>query len=268
MMRLLQIEWLKLSKYRPFWILTGLYFISLFLLFAGGWLILIWLESEGADFKGVKATQLPIYDFYDIWHNFSFLASIIKVIPAFVFLIMVSNEYSFKTLRQNIIDGMTRTEFLWSKILLAIAYSLVSTLFIFLLGLSMGLIFSPVKDVGSILMHIDFLWAHTLELMVFLSFTLFIGILVRRTGFALVLLFMYSLIIEPVFALWVNYKWDGPELFLPIKSINSLVPNPFTKYLLLETPDYVEMQSIFVALVWGILCNALSYALLRKRDLI
>ena len=132
MKRLLLTEWIKVKHYRPFWILTGLYFLSLLLIFAGGWLFLVWLESQGADFKNIKPTMLPIYDFYDIWHNFTYMASIVKVIPAFIFLIMVTNEYSFKTLRQNIIDGMTRKEFLYSKILLAITYSLASVLYIFL----------------------------------------------------------------------------------------------------------------------------------------
>lgn len=268
MMRLLHIEWIKIKHYKPFWILTAMYFLSLFLLFAGGWLILMWLESKGADFKGIKATQLPIYDFYDIWHNFTYLASLVKVIPAFVFLIMVTNEYSFKTLRQNIIDGMTRKEFLFSKIMLALAYSAVSFVFIMVLGLTMGMVFSPVTDFNSIIGHADFLFAHLIELYVFLSFTLFVGILIRRTGFALVLLFMYTLIIEPVLALWIGYKFDGPEMFLPIKSMNLLVPNPFTKYLLLETPTHVFWIGVMIALAWGFLFNVGSYQLLRRRDLL
>jgi len=268
MKRLLLTEWIKVKNYKPFWILTALYFLSLLLIFAGGWLFLVWLESQGADFKNIKPTMLPIYDFYDIWHNFTYMASIVKVIPAFIFLIMVTNEYSFKTLRQNIIDGMTRKEFLYSKILLAITYSLASVLFIFLAGLIMGGLFSPVKDFNSIFLHADFLFGHFLEMVVFLSFALFIGILIRRTGFALVLLFIYSLIIEPIFALWVGYKFEGPEMFLPVKAINLLVPNPFSKYILIETQEHIKWLSIVIALAWGVIFNLASYRLLRKRDLL
>lgn len=268
MKRLLLTEWIKVKNYRPFWILTGLYFLSLLLIFAGGWLLLIWLESQGADFKEIKPTQLPIYDFYDIWHNFTYMASIVKVIPAFIFLIMVTNEYSFKTLRQNIIDGMNRKEFLYSKILLALTYSIASVIFIFLAGLIMGGLFSPVKDFNSIFLHADFLLGHFLEMLVFLSLALFIGILIRRTGFALVLLFIYSLIIEPILAAWIGYKFDGPEMFLPVKSINLLVPNPFTKYVLIETQEHIKWVSLTIALGWGIIFNVLSYWLLRKRDLL
>jgi len=268
MKRLLLTEWIKIKHYKPFWILTGLYFISLLLIFAGGWLILRWLESQGADFRDIKPTMLPIYDFYDIWHNFTYMASIVKVIPAFIFLILVTNEYSFRTLRQNIIDGMTRKEFLLGKIQFAVIFSLVSTFFIFVMGLVIGLLFSPVKDPHSIFLHADFLVGHFIEMLVFLSFTLFVGILIRRTGFALVLLFMYTLIIEPVFALWINYKFDGPEMFFPVKAINLLITNPFSKYLLMQTQEHILISSIVIALVWGLVFNLGSYFLLRKRDLL
>jgi len=268
MMRLLNIEWIKIKHYKPFWILTLLYFLALLLIFAGGWLFLVWLESQGADFKNIKPTMLPIYDFYDIWHNFTYMASIVKVIPAFIFLIMVTNEYSFKSLRQNIIDGMTRKEFLYSKLSLAAGYSLVSLFFIFLSGLIIGGLFSPVHNFRSIFLHADFLIGHFIEMMVFLSFALFVGILIRKTGFALVLLFIYSLIIEPILAAWIGYKFDGPEMFLPVKAINLLVSNPFSKYLLIETQEHIKMLSVVIALAWGAIFNLASYRLLRKRDLL
>lgn len=268
MKRLLTIEWIKLRSYRPFWILSILYFFGLLLIFLGGQFFLMWLESQGADFQGIKATMLPIYDFADIWNNFTYMASLVKVIPAFIFLIMVSNEYSYKTLRQNIIDGMTRSEFLYSKLLLAFIYSLVSMVFIFLSGLFIGLAFSPVKDLHSIFAHADFLLAHGIEMFTFFSFTLFLTIVIRRTGFSLVLLLIYAMMLEPLLALYIGYKFDGPEIFFPIKSINLLVPNPFTKYLLMETQEHIKIGSVLVASIWAILFNTGSYLLLRKRDLL
>ena len=268
MRRLLNIEWIKIRHYRPFWVLTFMYFFSLLLIFSGAWLFLMWLESQGADFRDIKPTMLPIYDFYDIWHNFTFVASVIKVIPAFVFLIMVTNEYSYKTMRQNIIDGMTRREYLNGKLLLAIGYAWVSMLFIFLSALIIGLIFSPVTDFRSIYLHADFLIGHFIELVVYFSFAMFIGILIRRTGFAIVLLFIYTAIIEPVLTAWIGYKFDGPEIFFPVKAINNLVPNSLSKYILFETAGHISFASVAIALVWGLIFYASSYLLLRKRDLL
>lgn len=268
MSRLIDIEWIKLRNYKPFWILSGLYFIGLLFTFLGGQFFLMWLESEGADFRGIKATMLPIYDFNDIWHNFTYIASLVKVVPAFIFLIMVTNEYSYKTLRQNIIDGMSRSEFLYSKLLLAFIYSIASMLFIFLTGLIIGLFYSPVKDLHNIFLRSDFLLAHGLEMFAFFSFTLFLSILIRRTGFSLVLLLIYSIMLEPILALYIGYKMDGPEIFFPIKSINLLVENPFAKYILLETQDHVRLASVAIVLGWTLIFNYGSYLILRKRDLL
>ena len=268
MKRLLKIEWIKLKNYKPFWILSMLYFIGLLFTFLGGQFFLMWLDSEGADFNGIKATMLPIYDFEDIWHNFTYMASLVKVIPAFIFLIMITNEYSYKTLRQNIIDGMTRAEVLYSKLLLAFVYSFISMTFIFISGLVIGLLYSPVKDFQNIFEHADFVLAHGIEMFAFFSFTLFLSILIRRTGFALVLLLIYAMMLEPILTLYIGYKLDGPEMFFPIKSINLLVPNPFTKYLLMETQQHVKLLSVLVVVAWTAIFNYGSYLLLRKRDLL
>lgn len=268
MRRLLQIEWIKLRNYKPFWILSGLYFLGLFIILLGGKFFLLWLESRGAQFEGIKPSMLPIYDFDDIWHNMTYMASLLKVIPAFIFLILITNEYSYKTLRQNIIDGMTRAEFLYSKLLLAFIYSLVSTTFIFISGLIIGLLSSPVKDFGSIFGRADFLLAHGLEMFAFFSFTLLLSIVIRRTGFALVLLLIYAIMLEPILALYIGYKFDGPETFFPIKSINLLVENPFTKYFLMETQEHVKVTSILMVIAWTTLFNFGSYQILRKRDLL
>lgn len=228
----------------------------------------MWLESKGAKFEGIKPTMLPIYDFDDIWHNMTYMASLMRVIPAFIFLILITNEYSFKTLRQNIIDGMTRAEFLYSKLLLAFIYSLASTAFIFISGLIIGMFSSPVKDLGSIFGRADFLLAHGLEMFAFFSFTLLLSIVIRRTGFALVLLLIYSIILEPIFALYIGYKFEGPETFFPIKSINLLIENPFTKYFLMETQQHIKLSSTLIVLGWTTLFNVASYQVLRKRDLL
>lgn len=268
MIRLLQIEWIKLRSYKPFWILSFLYFFGLLTVFVGGRFFLVWLDSEGADFEGIKATMIPIYDFEDIWHNMTYMASLAKIIPAFIFLIIVTNEYSFKTLRQNIIDGMTRQEFLLSKLNLAFVYSVISAVFILIIGLILGLLFSPVKDLSHIVGRMDFLGAHVLEMFGFFSFTLFLAILIRRTGFSLVLLLLYAVMLEPLLTLYLGFKFEGSEIFFPIKSMNLLVENPFLKYFLMETQEHVKLVSVLMASTWIVIINLASFTLLRKRDLL
>ncbi|HDO27491.1 MAG TPA: hypothetical protein ENH02_05180, partial [Bacteroidetes bacterium] len=67
MIRALKLEWLKVRNYRVFWILTGMYLLALLVITSGGVFFLEWLKSEGADFRGIDPTIVPIYDFPDIW---------------------------------------------------------------------------------------------------------------------------------------------------------------------------------------------------------
>jgi len=66
--------------------------------------------------------------------------------------------------------------------------------------------------------------------------------------------------------LWWDKNVDiEPRVSLP-KNIK--VPNPFSKYLLIETQEHLKLISVFIAVCWGVIFNFGSYWLLRKRDLL
>ena len=67
---------------------------------------------------------------------------------------MMANEYSYGTLKQNLIDGMSKKEFVMSKFLTVVLFSGISTLFVFIVSLILGLIFSDFNEIGII--WIDF----------------------------------------------------------------------------------------------------------------
>jgi len=121
MKRLLQIEWLKLKHYRPFWVLTGLYTAMLSLICFGVHFFFDFLKKEGANFNGFDPTMFPFYDFPDIWQNITYVATWFKLFLAFIIVISIANEVTHRTMRQNIIDGMSKKDWLLSKLLLIIS---------------------------------------------------------------------------------------------------------------------------------------------------
>ena len=52
-----------------------------------------------------------------------------------VIVSMMANEYSYKTLKQNLIDGLSKREFIFSKFYTVIALALISTFFVFIVYL-------------------------------------------------------------------------------------------------------------------------------------
>ena len=125
MTRLLQIEWLKLRHYRPFWILIGLYGLLTTIIGISAPLFMRWLKNQGADFKGFDPTMIPLFDFPDVWQNLTFIMSIFNVLLAMIVIMSIYNEIEFRINRQNIIDGMSKWEWLKSKLAFigAIAYN-------------------------------------------------------------------------------------------------------------------------------------------------
>src|SRR5215207_2039116 len=104
MLQRLGIEWMKLKNYRTFWILSGLYLLSIvgvnYIVFAISQKV---FEDKKAKGLVQMAVGLP-YSFPDAWQWTSFVSSFLLFIPGLLMIISITNEFSYKTHRQNIID--------------------------------------------------------------------------------------------------------------------------------------------------------------------
>lgn len=272
MIRLIELEWLKLKNYKVFWILLVLYFIGLAIVFGSGMFLLEYLKTLGETFRGIDPTILPFYDFPDVWQNGTYVATFFKILLSFIIIISVTNEISYRTLRQNIIDGLSKQEFLLSKLMLIILIALAATLFLFLEGLIMGLIYSNVTATEYIFQDLEFLPAYFLEVCTFLSLAFLLSLLLKKAGFVIVLIFMYTLIFEPFLTINMIHNPHLPNTFdwivpyLPIYALNQMIQVPFPKYVFREIQDYVVLTDVLIVFGWLIVYNLLIYWVLKKRD--
>ncbi len=276
MKRLFQIEWLKLKHYRPFWVLTGLYALLVTLICAGVHFFFIFLKNQGADFRGVDPTIIPFYDFPDIWQNITYIATFFKIFLAFIVIITTANEIINKTLRQNIIDGMGKKGWIQSKLLLIGGLSLAATLLLFFVGLISGLLLSHPHGYPHILASTSFLFAYFLEVFTFLTFALFLILLVRRSGLVIVGLMMYTFAFEPFLGVMLmfppnefnfpSYTYDLAQL-MPIRALNNLIHVPYQKYAFREIQDFVSLKEVFIVCCWLSFYIGMSYLILKNRDL-
>ena len=272
MNRLIKIEWLKLRHYKPFWVLTGMYALCVFVVCSSGMFFMQYLKTKGADFNGIDPTILPLYDFPDVWQNVSFIANLFKVILAFIVIISVANEANFRTLRQNVIDGLSKREFLLSKLWLMFLLSVSAALLLFLIGLVTGLIYSHVQGTQYMFQSLGFLPAYVLGVFTYLTFALLITLFIPKTGLVIVGLFMYTLVFEPLTSVFLT---NFPNLqdwvreippFLPVNAIYRIIPNPFPKYIFMEIQDYVALKDTLIVLGWLVFNIGMSYMVLKKKD--
>lgn len=267
MLHLLKIDLKKLTNYRTFWIVCGLYFITLAFSTASGMELLKWLARTFDDFGSkLNIDRIPLYHFPDVWLNLIFFSGLFKVVLAIMTVISITNEFSYRTLRQNIIDGMSRWQFLASKILTNVFLSLLSVVLIMMISFVTGLIYTPSINWSFVFVDTEFLIAYFLEVFAFLSFALMLGVMIGRSGLTIILLLlarMLELIIRE--NIDESLPWLVP--FLPLESIANLVPFPLKRYIFQEIRDYLTLESIAIALGWTLLFNYLSYLKLKRSDI-
>ncbi|WP_325121395.1 ABC transporter permease subunit [Marivirga sp.] len=231
-------------------------------------LLLSWMADSGAEFEGISPDIIPFYNFPDVWQNLTYLASYIKFFLAFIVIISVTNEYSYRTIRQNIIDGMSPTEFLLAKQSMIFGFSLFNMVVIGIAGTLMGLFYGSSFSFGMYFTDMEFLLAHFLELVTFLNLAMLISILLKKAGFAIIALCFYAIFLEPALVAFLNYKFDDHWLItiFPIHAVNNLIEVPFQRYVFMEIQDYVKISSALIAIAWLTISIALNYVLIAKRD--
>ena len=278
MLRLLTIELHKLKYNKSAKVISVVYFVLI--------TFIALIASIEFDFGNIhfRLADQGIFNFPYIWHFNTYVAAMLKIFLAIVIVSMMANEYSNRTLKQNLIDGLSKKEFIISKFLTVILFSLVSTLFVFVVSLLLGLRFSDYNEIGIIFSNTEYLFAYFVKLLGFFSFCLFLGILVKRSAFALGFLTIWFIVEWLLYALlrWSIFKneelTDKISSFFPLMSMYNLIIEPGSKMGAIRSAasqfgeafdkDYsVQPLNIIIVLVWTFLFIYGSYRILKRRDL-
>ena len=274
MIRLLQLELQKLILNRTSKILI---FISFILP-----LCVIVLSAIKINFFGfftLELGELGIFNFPIVWHITTYFSALFKFFFAIVVVSMIGNEYSNKTLKQNLIDGLSKREFILSKFYTIVFFSIISTVIIFILSLVLGLVYSSYNEISIIVREIEFLPAYFLKLLGFFSFCLFLGVLAKRSAFALAFLFVDFILEWIVFGLivWKSNVEMATKIqnFFPLTAISNLIKQPFQRVAMSKFPekndlayDYaVHLDSSIIVVLWTAIFILSAYYMIKKRDL-
>ena len=278
MLRLLNIEYHKLRYSKSSKILITTYFILI--------TFIALIASIEFQFGGVqfRVADQGIFNFPYIWHFNSYIAALLKLFLAIVIVSMVSNEYSNRTIKQNLIDGLSKKEFILSKFLTVVSFALFSTGFLFIVSMILGLSFSDYTEASIIFSDLEYLLAYFVKLTGFFALCMFLGMLIKRSAFALGFLFVWW-ILESIARGVMEYKIfrdsniaENIAQFFPLESMALLVKEPFSRLNVIQsaatqlgsefTKDYaVHWYQLLIVLVWTAVFVYFSYLLLKRRDL-
>lgn len=279
MKRLLSIELQKIWLSKSSRILTISYFFLLSFI-----ALIASIKFSIGSFQ-LHIAEQGVFNFPYIWHFNTYIAAILKFFLAIVIVSMMSNEYTYGTLKQNLIDGMSKREFILSKFLTVVVFALSSTLFVFIMSLILGYSFSSYNEISIVFSDLEYLLAYFIKLIGFFSFCLFLGILVKKSAFAIGFLFVWN-IFESIFKGILNFKVfpEGKSAqnimqFLPLESMSNLIVEPFSRLSVVKNiqtaiggegnvKDYnVHFTAILIVIAWTVIFVLMSYKLLKKRDL-
>ena len=276
MWRLLQIELHKLRYNKASKVLIIVYFgllTSIALLAA--------IKFDIGDIHFSLAKQ-GVFNFPYIWHINTYLAAGFKFFLLLVIVSMMANEYSNRTLKQNLIDGLSKKEFVLSKFLTVSVFALVSTIFVAIVTFILGFIYSDNQEFTLIVRDLGYLFAFFVKLLGFFSFGLFLGVLIKRSAFAVGAMLVWS-IAEAIIGQLLKHKYmpDNYEFitqFFPLNAMSNLIKEPFSRIKEVKTiaqqigenmdKDFsIHTTDILIVLAWTTLFVYGSYYLLKKRDL-
>jgi ABC-2 type transport system permease protein len=255
MKRLLRIEWLKVSSYRSFYVFAGIYAVLIFFTYFG---VNSFLNL------GPLFDVNSVYKFPNVWYFVSYVSSWFFPILSLLMIQLVCNEFSFRTLRQHVIDGLSREELLTSKLLLAAILSLYAGCLAFLSGLIFGLTKGGIPTSADFFSETTYLLRVIWSSFGMMTAAILIALLVRRSALSILVFLAFYWIIEPLSGrIWLTEIYP----YFPLNSLDEFISSPIQlesiKLGKQETPIGVTIAGIIYPIIF--LFASLSY--LRSKDL-
>ena len=221
MLHLLKIEWLKIKNYRTFWVLSALFVVSLF----GVNYIAYRIQTDMFEQAPMAQAMLgtPPFQFPEVWTTVSYISSFLLFFPGLIIIILMTNEFSYKTHRQNVIDGLSRTQFISVKMMMCLLIALFSSFVIFVVALLFGFTEGHAAFSFHNLQNVGMFFIQTLS---YTSLALVIATLFRRSGIAIGVYFLYAEIIDQLLSLLASHYLNNIGNYFPLESNDNLIPLP------------------------------------------
>ncbi|MEP6674319.1 MAG: ABC transporter permease [Ferruginibacter sp.] len=186
MLKLLKIEWLKIKNYNAFIVLVSFFALGVV---ASNFIVYSTFNNSITKSAGVSMIMAAFnpYSFYNTWQTTSYVAGWILMLPSLLLIILVTNEFTYRTNRQNIIDGWSRNQFTSVKMMMALIAAILSTVLVFITALVFGAASHTDFSFNGI-SHVGFFFLKALS---YNMLAIFMAVLIRRTGFAIAVFFIY-----------------------------------------------------------------------------
>ena len=227
MQNLLRIEWLKVRSYKAFWFLLGFSVLGIVGLSYIVYSIKVSVDTKAGKENGAMLIGHP-FSYPDVWQAISYVSGFMLFLPGLLIITLISNEFTYRTHRQNIIDGWTRTQMIGVKWMWVFILSLVATLTVILASVLLGM----TGDTPFSLDKFYYVGCFFVEALNYMAVALLLGVLIKRAGLAISFFILYLLIVKNLLS-WGVDKLNNSHIgnFLPLTISDKLITFPVTKSL-------------------------------------
>lgn len=264
MLRLLHIEWLKVRTYKTFWLL----FLGFIISYPATFYLMAQKITEATKndpkAKFLKGMITDPFTFPGVWLSSAYFGGLFFLLLGMLFILLVTNEVQYRTHRQNIIDGWSRTDYLLAKLQVMVVFVLIASVLVFVAGYVVGKTYSPATaDYKNQIYYVAYF---VLMATVYMMVAFLMAITVKRTGLAIILYFALVAIVDNFAWLILTMKNSQAGYYLPLECTDSLVPNPF-KPKLLEQRKVADSSLIYTALGYIVIFSGIITIYFKRVDL-
>jgi|GEM_PF-1730399 len=293
MKKYLQIEYMKIKGNSSFKVFTLLFLILMPI-------IIIVLPSYFKD----GLFGLGMEDSYPFmprtasstWYYTTYIASWFSFyLLSFIIIFHITNEYAAKTVRQNIIDGYSKLDYLKSKIGMVVFMATTATIYVFMVGLIAALYFkgnqpdistqmpdlvsmmtggisnsSTVLEFGGMFDGILFILGFYIQILAYFIVAVLVSMLVRKGALAVLLFFGVFFINMILTAIISTQGGEGLIEYLPFNSFSALLPNFEMQFLLfgLGEMETLSLTNTLLSIGYIVLFIFLTKVIFYKRDVV
>jgi ABC-2 type transport system permease protein len=260
MLHLLKIEWLKVKNYRTFKVLAALFLVSIFgINYITHYIYTYNQQMQKANGMVKAIIGNPPFQFPEVWQTVTWVTGFLLFMPGLLIIISITNEYSFKTHRQNIIDGLSRSQFIHVKMMIVAIIALVSTLVVFITAFIFGL---AERGADISFANIDYVADFFVQALSYGFIALLIGVLFKRSGIAIGVFFLFATVIERMLSAATNHYIDGAGDYFPIRASANLIPFPFLRPLV---SHFIKPPETLYLLICSAIYLAIYFFIIKRK---
>jgi len=230
------------------------------------------------------------------WYYTTYIASWFSFyLLSFIIIFHITNEYAAKTVRQNIIDGYSKLDYLKSKIGMVVFMATTATIYVFMVGLIAALYFkgnqpdistqmpdlvsmmtggisnsSTVLEFGGMFDGILFILGFYIQILAYFIVAVLVSMLVRKGALAVLLFFGVFFINMILTAIISTQGGEGLIEYLPFNSFSALLPNFEMQFLLfgLGEMETLSLTNTLLSIGYIVLFIFLTKVIFYKRDVV